>query len=64
MLKIYIASDHAGFELKEALTGFLHEHGVEVEDCGAFESNSQATTTPTIFCRWPQKWLKIRVLSV
>ncbi|MGC9602117.1 MAG: RpiB/LacA/LacB family sugar-phosphate isomerase [Minisyncoccia bacterium] len=34
MKKIYIASDHAGFELKEALVPFLNEHGYEVNDLG------------------------------
>jgi ribose 5-phosphate isomerase B len=32
--KIFLASDHAGFELKEALAPFLHEHGFVVEDLG------------------------------
>lgn len=35
MPKVYLASDHAGFQLKEALTPFLREAGHEVEDCGA-----------------------------
>jgi len=34
MNKIYLASDHAGFELKEALVLFLRERGYEVEDLG------------------------------
>ena len=34
MAKIYLASDHAGFELKEALILFLKERGHEVEDVG------------------------------
>ncbi len=36
MPKVYLAADHAGYALKEALTPFLAEHGYEVEDCGAF----------------------------
>jgi len=34
MKKIYIASDHAGFELKSALSAFLTEHGYEITDLG------------------------------
>lgn len=33
-MQIYIASDHAGFELKNTLVSFLKEQGHEVEDCG------------------------------
>ena len=36
-MKIYIGSDHAGFELKEKLIPFLKELGHEVENIGAFE---------------------------
>lgn len=34
-MKIYIGTDHAGFELKEALVPFLRSLGHEVEDRGA-----------------------------
>jgi ribose 5-phosphate isomerase B len=34
-MKIYIGSDHAGFELKEKLKPFLNELGHEYEDKGA-----------------------------
>ncbi|MBI3342267.1 RpiB/LacA/LacB family sugar-phosphate isomerase [Candidatus Curtissbacteria bacterium] len=34
---IYIASDHAGFDLKKAIIEHLKEKGAEVEDCGAHE---------------------------
>ncbi len=33
-MKVLLASDHAGFELKEALAPFLRERGYEVEDLG------------------------------
>jgi ribose 5-phosphate isomerase B len=33
-MKIYLASDHSGYELKESLTPFLRERGFEVEDVG------------------------------
>lgn len=35
-MKIYLATDHAGFKLKEKLKIFLRDLGYEVEDCGAF----------------------------
>ena len=35
-MKVYLATDHAGFELKEKIKGFLSKEGYEVEDCGAF----------------------------
>ncbi len=34
-MKIYFASDHAGFETKNALVEYAHSLGYEVEDCGA-----------------------------
>ncbi len=36
-MKIYLASDHAGLELKEKIKTYLGEKNYEVEDCGAFE---------------------------
>jgi ribose 5-phosphate isomerase B len=35
MKKIYVASDHAGYLLKEVLVQYVRELGYEVEDCGA-----------------------------
>jgi len=35
-MKIYLATDHAGFELKEKLVSFLGSLGFEVIDKGAF----------------------------
>jgi len=32
--KLAIASDHAGFELKESIIAYLHDKGVELEDFG------------------------------
>lgn len=34
-MKIYLATDHAGFELKEKVKEFLAGQGFDVEDCGA-----------------------------
>lgn len=35
-MKIYLAADHAGFELKNALAEYLRGIGHEPEDCGAY----------------------------
>ena len=40
-LKIYIGSDHAGFELKGKLIEFLKNLGHEVEDKGAYSLDPQ-----------------------
>jgi ribose 5-phosphate isomerase B len=37
-MKIVVASDHAGFELKERIRNHLQQQGYDVEDCGAFSS--------------------------
>lgn len=34
-MKIFIASDHAGFELKEKIKKYLFEKNHDVKDCGA-----------------------------
>ena len=36
-MKIYLASDHAGFELKQFLINHLIELGFIIEDCGAYQ---------------------------
>jgi ribose 5-phosphate isomerase B len=36
-MKIYLATDHAGFELKEKIKTYLLEKKYAVEDCGALE---------------------------
>jgi ribose 5-phosphate isomerase B len=35
--KIYLGTDHAGFEAKEKVKNFLTEMGAEFEDMGAFD---------------------------
>jgi ribose 5-phosphate isomerase B len=39
--KIILATDHAGFKLKEAIKKFLTESGYEVEDFGAKKLNEE-----------------------
>ena len=37
-MKVYFATDHAGFELKNTLLAYVEEElGFETEDCGAYE---------------------------
>jgi ribose 5-phosphate isomerase B len=38
-MKIHIGADHAGYNLKERLKGFLAEAGYEVVDHGAYDLN-------------------------
>jgi len=39
-MKIAIASDHAGFELKEAVEAYLTKKGIEVNDLGTHSESS------------------------
>lgn len=39
MKKIYVAGDHAGFELKKRMKGFLIKKGYDVEDFGPLKYN-------------------------
>jgi len=36
-MKIYLATDHGGFELKESIKNYLVQKGLDVEDCGNFK---------------------------
>lgn len=36
-MKVFLGTDHAGFELKEKIKSYLMEQGFEVVDCGAVE---------------------------
>jgi ribose 5-phosphate isomerase B len=36
-MKIYLASDHAGFKLKEKIKIFLVSQNYEVKDCGSYQ---------------------------
>ena len=40
-MRIYLGSDHAGFDLKNAIAAHLKENGHEVIDCGAHEYDAQ-----------------------
>lgn len=36
-MKVYLAADHAGFDLKEKIKKYLKDEGYTVEDLGAFQ---------------------------
>jgi len=40
-MRIHVAADHAGFELKSTLLGYLEGEGLEVVDHGAHEYDAQ-----------------------
>jgi ribose 5-phosphate isomerase B len=40
-MKVYLASDHTGFSIKEKVKILLKEKGFQVEDCGAFTYNPE-----------------------
>lgn len=40
-MKIHLATDHAGFEMKEALKAELLSGGMDVKDWGAYEHNPE-----------------------
>ncbi len=46
---IYIASDHAGFELKKAIVEYLKVKGLEFADLGPFEFNKEDDYPDWIF---------------
>lgn len=39
-MKIAIGCDHGGFELKEAVRGYLEERQIPYEDFGAYNTDS------------------------
>ncbi|OGH02863.1 MAG: ribose-5-phosphate isomerase [Candidatus Levybacteria bacterium RIFCSPHIGHO2_01_FULL_37_17] len=39
-MKIYLASDHAGFSLKKEIAAYLYKQGYEIEDCGDYAEDN------------------------
>jgi ribose 5-phosphate isomerase B len=48
-MRVFLGTDHAGFELKEHLKRVLAEAGHEPVDCGAFEYDAQDDYPPFCF---------------
>lgn len=48
-MRVFIGTDHAGFELKEHLRQVLADAGHEPVDCGAFEYDAQDDYPPFCF---------------
>ena len=47
-MRVYVASDHAGFELKSHLVSWLEAAGYEPVDCGAYDYDSADDYPPYI----------------
>jgi ribose 5-phosphate isomerase B len=47
-MRVYLGSDHAGFELKQHLIGWLTERGHEPVDCGPAEYDGQDDYPPFV----------------
>ncbi|MCO5974200.1 ribose-5-phosphate isomerase [Actinoallomurus soli] len=47
-MRVYLGSDHAGYELKQHLIGWLTEHGHEPVDCGPKEYDPQDDYPPFV----------------
>ncbi|MFD0902780.1 ribose-5-phosphate isomerase [Actinomadura sediminis] len=47
-MRVFLGTDHAGFELKEHLVSWLKENGHEPVDCGAFEYDAADDYPPFV----------------
>jgi ribose 5-phosphate isomerase B len=47
-MRVYLGSDHAGFELKQHLIGWLEAHGHEPVDCGPEEYDAADDYPPYV----------------
>lgn len=47
-MRVFLGTDHAGFELKEHLVSWLKENGHEAVDCGAFEYDAADDYPPFV----------------
>ncbi|MGH3242801.1 MAG: ribose-5-phosphate isomerase [Spirillospora sp.] len=47
-MRVFLGTDHAGFELKEHLVSWLKENGHDAVDCGAFEYDAADDYPPFV----------------
>ena len=47
--KIFLGTDHAGFQLKEEIRKYLENSGIDVEDCGAYKLDAHDDYPKFIF---------------
>ncbi|GAB1824199.1 ribose-5-phosphate isomerase [Herbidospora sp. RD11066] len=47
-MRVYIGSDHAGYDLKNHLVGWLKENGHDVADCGPFVFDAEDDYPPFV----------------
>ncbi|WP_066363613.1 ribose-5-phosphate isomerase [Herbidospora mongoliensis] len=47
-MRVYIGSDHAGYDLKNHLVGWLKENGHDVVDCGPFVFDAEDDYPPFV----------------
>ena len=47
-MRVYLGSDHAGYELKQHLIGWLAEQGHQPVDCGPKEYDGQDDYPPFV----------------
>lgn len=62
-MKIAIASDHGGYQLKEAVREYLESRGIEVLDLGTYSEESvdypRSMRTDIIISRTWTPWISI-----
>ncbi len=61
-MRVYIGSDHAGYDLKNHLVGWLKDNGHDVVDCGPFVFDAEDDYPPFVPAR-PPEWSPSRARS-
>ena len=60
-MKIHLATDHAGLDLKNTIKNYLRESGYHVEDHGAYEYDAEDDYPDFIF---HVQWLYLLIKKV